>query len=158
MEIEKKFLVKYIPERLKDHEKFVIKQGYITTDPVLRLRQSNDQYLFGFKNNVGDDNLVRDEYEAPLSKEQFEYLWTMVQGFIINKTRYLVPLENGLVAELDIYHEKLEGLYTVEVEFDDVESAHNFVPPDWFGDDVTPDKRYSNSSLSMHNGIVKTAT
>ena len=36
----------------------------------------------------------------------------------------------------------------VEVEFESVEQANSFVPPEWFGDDVTNDKRYHNSYLS----------
>jgi len=36
----------------------------------------------------------------------------------------------------------------VEVEFDSDDAADDFEPPDWFGDEVTEDNRYTNSSLA----------
>ena len=35
-----------------------------------------------------------------------------------------------------------------EVEFQDEDSANAFVPPDWFGEDVTFSSKYHNSTLS----------
>jgi CYTH domain-containing protein len=42
----------------------------------------------------------------------------------------------------------------VEVEFPDEKTALLFTPPDWFGQEVTQDKRYTNGSLSKF-GIPK---
>ena len=53
-----------------------------------------------------------------------------------------------LTAELDVFHGALSGLWLVEVEFPDEESAARFLPPVWFGPEVTQDARYQNSSLS----------
>ena len=50
--------------------------------------------------------------------------------------------------ELDVYHGRLEGLLTAEVEFDAVAAASAFVPPDWLGRDVTDDPRYKNKKLA----------
>ena len=47
-----------------------------------------------------------------------------------------------------IDHDRHEGLVVAEVEFDDEESALNFTRPDWLGDDVTGDPRYSNQLLA----------
>ena len=43
---------------------------------------------------------------------------------------------------------KFEGLMLAEVEFPDQESADAFVPPDWFGREVTFTGEYQNSRLS----------
>ena len=42
----------------------------------------------------------------------------------------------------------LRALWNAEVEFDSVEEADEYVPPHWFGEEVTMDKRYSNAHLS----------
>ena len=70
------------------------------------------------------------------------------------KKRYLVPLEQGLTAEVDLYEGSLSGLMTTEVEFPSLEAAEQFVPPEWFGRDVSGEKAYKNTSLSL-NGMPK---
>ena len=67
---------------------------------------------------------------------------------LIKKTRYLVPLAGGLTAELDVFEGLLTGLVFVEVEFPDELSSNEFVPPAWFGKDLSGDKRFSNYHLS----------
>ena len=39
-------------------------------------------------------------------------------------------------------------LVLAEVEFESEEEANAFVPPQWFGEDVTFDGRYHNSYMS----------
>ena len=63
------------------------------------------------------------------------------------KTRSEIPL-GKCVVEIDVYHDRHEGLIVAEVEFDDAEAARNFQPPDWLGDDVTGDPRFSNQLLA----------
>jgi CYTH domain-containing protein len=45
----------------------------------------------------------------------------------------------------------------VEVGFADLDDAHAFTPPDWFGADVTENKRYKNSAFASA-GILPSAT
>lgn len=151
MEIERKFLVNEIPANLHKYEKEEIIQGYISIDPTIRLRKSNDEYNLTFKSK---GHLKREEMEFPLTKEQFENLWSKVESSTINKSRYNIPLENDLIAELDIYHEGLDGLLTVEVEFVSEKDSERFIPPQWFGKDVTHDSRYKNSNIAVY-GIPK---
>lgn len=60
----------------------------------------------------------------------------------------MIPIENDLIAELDIYSNQLEGLSTVEVEFPSLEVATNFQAPEWFGIDITSNKSYKNKNLA----------
>jgi len=147
MEIEKKFLVATLPNDLSTYPKAEITQAYISTDPVVRLRKSNDNYFLTIKTS---GHLKREEINLPLTPEQFQGLWSKVEPIVISKTRYFLPLENDLTAELDIYHEELDGLFTVEVEFDSVKDAEKFIPPAWFGKDVTRENRYKNNNLSLY--------
>ena len=151
IEIERKFLVKEIPSNLDKYERIDMTQGYLNTNPVVRIRKENDDYVLTYK---GSGLLSRSEYNLPLNKESFEHLLKKCDGIIISKSRYKIPLENGLVAELDVFKGDLHSLVLVEVEFKSVEDANAFIPPSWFGADVTTDNRYHNSYISKY-GLLK---
>ena len=143
METERKFLVKEIPDLTNTAYK-EISQIYISYDPEIRIRKSDNNYFITKKS---DGTLVREEYEEEISKNTFDILSSLNKGRIVNKTRYLVYI-NGNVGELDIYHDELYGLVTLEVEFSDLEESNNFVVPSWVSEEVTYDKRYKNRKLS----------
>lgn len=151
IEIERKFLVKKIPDNLDTYERIDMIQGYLNTAPVVRVRKENDDYVLTYK---GSGLLSHSEYNLPLNKEAFEHLLKKCDGIIISKSRYKIPIENNLTAELDIFKGDLDSLKLVEVEFDSVEEANNFTPPEWFGEDVTTDGRYHNSYISKY-GLLK---
>ena len=146
-EIERKFLVKYLPPHYHTYPSIQMQQGYLSTSPVLRIRQENDTYLITYK-SAGF--LKKREENLPLTKEGFLHLLPKCDGIIIHKVRYQIPLGDGLVAELDIFDGEHKGLMLVEVEFDNLESANAFLPPDWFGQEVTKVENYHNSYLSTH--------
>ncbi len=150
-EIERKFFVKNLPKNLDKYKSYKIEQAYISVFPTLRLRRRDDEYIFTFK---GEGDIKKTEFEYKLSKEEFDNLWKKVESKKIEKTRYIIPLDDNLTAELDIYHGELKGFMNVEVEFKSIEDAQKFNPPDWFGKDISSDRRYSNSQLSI-NGIPK---
>lgn len=146
-EIERKFLVRKLPEDLAAHPSTQISQGYlVSTDDGLqvRLRKKREQYSLTYKKGLGQ---VREEREVTLTEEQFATLWPATEGKRLVKTRYDIPLGDRVV-EIDIYGGKHDGLIVAEVEFDDEASAIDFRPPDWLGDDVTGDPRYSNQLLA----------
>lgn len=146
-EIERKFLVRKLPADLTSYPSNEIAQGYLVSlDDGLqvRLRKSGERYSLTFKRGAGH---VREEREVELTRMQFEALWPATEGKRLVKTRYEIPFGNRLV-EIDAYHERHQGLVVAEVEFDEEEAAKNFLPPDWLGDDVTGDPRYSNQLLA----------
>ena len=94
--------------------------------------------------------LAREEYNLPLTKDAYEHLLSKADGIIITKTRYKKPISGtGLVIELDVFSGTYKGLMLAEVEFPDIEAAEHFVPPSWFGEDVTFSGKYQNSRLSQ---------
>lgn len=145
MEIERKYLVKFLPDKLEEYEQKRISQGYICTNPVVRIRRSNDDYFLTYKSR---GLMAREEYEMPLTAEAFEHMLPKIDGILIDKIRYMIPLDEKHVAELDIFQGTLAPLRLVEVEFESIEEANVFVPPAWFGDDVTDSGEYHNSNLS----------
>ena len=156
MEIEKKFLVKVLPDSLDKYSKKDIEQGYLCHSPVVRIRRSNDKYILTYK-SMPDENSsdvkVCNEVEVPLTKEGYYHLRDKTDNNLIKKVRYIIPLPDGHMGELDIFDGVLKGLYFIEVEFEDEEDAKSFVPPDWFGDNVSGDKRYTNSFLSQCDNL-----
>lgn len=145
MEIERKFLVTSLPDDLEAFPYRTIEQGYLCTDPVIRIRRDNNKYELTYKSK---GFMSRQEYNLPLTEESYSHLLSKVDGRLIRKTRYMIPLENSLTIELDIFDGDLAPLILAEVEFQDEASALSFTPPAWFGEDVTFSGKYHNSSLS----------
>lgn len=146
MEIERKFLVKSFPFDLEDFPSHDILQCYISTDPVIRIRKSDNTYFLTVK---GEGAFQREEFEIEIKKESFDKLYEKKEGHVIQKKRYDIPLKKGDIAQCDVYCGPLKGLITAEVEFPTVKKAKKFTPPCWFDKEVTMDNRYKNSSLSI---------
>ncbi|MBO4592146.1 MAG: CYTH domain-containing protein [Eubacterium sp.] len=145
MEIERKFLLKYLPENLESYEHHTIVQGYVNTEPVVRIRQYDENYILTIK-SLG--LMERIEIEKELTEKEFKELSTMVKGNVISKVRYKIPY-NEYTIELDIFKEEFEGLIMAEVEFPDKEKAESFVAPDFMSVDVTDDPKFHNSQMSV---------
>ncbi|MCI9339963.1 MAG: CYTH domain-containing protein [Dorea sp.] len=145
MEIERKYLIHQLPEALDSYPCRMIEQGYLNTDPVIRIRKDNDSYELTYKSK---GLLARQEYNLPLTANAYAHLLTKIDGRLIKKKRYMIPLDSGLTAELDIFEDGLAPLKLVEVEFPTLEAAGSFIPPSWFAEDVTYSSEYHNSNLS----------
>lgn len=146
-EIERKFLVRELPQNLAGFPHVQIDQGYLAIAPdgvQVRLRKAGAKHSLTYKRNRGG---AREEREVELTREQFEVLWPGTAGKRLTKTRYDVPL-GALMVEIDLYTGRHEGVIVAEVEFVDEESAREFQPPGWLGDDVSRDPRYSNQLLA----------
>lgn len=148
MEIERKYLIKSLPENLGQYPCKHIEQGYLNTDPVVRIRRSDDKYTLTYK---GKGLMVREEYNLPLNPESFAHLKEKIDGILIKKCRYLIPYAEKYTIELDVFEEELAPLTLAEVEFETEEEANAFVPPEWFGEDVTFSTKYHNSTLSQRS-------
>lgn len=152
MEIEKKFAVIKIPDNLEEYEMEEIEQGYLCIKPTVRIRKSNNEYTLNYKwkqkgieEKVAIQNI---EYTMPLTKENYELLLNKVENNLIKKDRYKIPINDGLIVELDVFHGNLEGLVFAEVEFPSVEVAEKFDKPKWLGKDISFNKRFDNTLLS----------
>lgn len=147
MEIERKFLVKEMPN-LQGLKFDKIKQGYFSIKPEKRVRKKGDIYILTEK---GEGDLIREEKEIEIDQKTGEMYFEMSKTYIIEKTRYYIP--NGkYTIELDIYEGRHKGLIVAEVEFPTEEEAHSFEVPKWFGEDITKDKSYKNMMLALNKG------
>ena len=146
MEIARKYLISCLPENLDSYSSHKIEQGYLCTQPVVRIRRQDDSYILTYKSK---GLMVREEYNLPLTREAYLHLKAKAEGTIISKTRYKIPLTDVLTIDLDVFDAPFEGLVLAEVEFPDEKMANDFIPPDWFGEDVTFSPAYHNSTLSQ---------
>ena len=153
-EIERKFLVETPPDDLDARPHREIVQGYlaIASDGTeVRLRRKGHKH---FQTVKSGGTRTRAEHEVELTRDQFEALWPATEGRRVEKVRYEIHDGSDLI-ELDVYHGRLAGLITAEVEFSSESQCKNFVPPPWFGKELTDDPRYKNKNLAQH-GLPKT--
>ena len=160
MEIERKFLIEKLPVDLDKYPFLHIEQAYLNVNPVVRVRKENDNYYMTYK---GSGMMAREESNLALNEEAYYHLRDKADGNIISKKRYLIPLEHpgfhegfptppkdySLTIELDVFDPPFAPLVMAEVEFWNRAAAESFLPPEWFGEEVTYRKEYHNSYMAM---------
>lgn len=152
LEIERKFLVQSDAFIAQASTRVEMRQGYLNTDPyrVVRVRLSRDldsdqrQAYLTIKGKSLDNGLSRVEWEQSVDYHEGEQLLGLCLPYPIEKTRYLVPFE-GWIFEVDVFHGQNQGLIVAEVELP--ERTTQFQRPDWLGDEVTSEGKYTNASL-----------
>lgn len=148
-ETERKFLVlsdAFKAQAIASHH---IKQGYIARDNgnSVRVRIKDNTGILTIKGPSADD-ISRTEWEIEIPLADAEALLKLCHGGIIDKTRYIVPEASGRVFEVDEFYGDNEGLVMAEIELENASDA--FEKPSWLGQEVTGDRHYYNSYLSMH--------
>ena len=147
-EIERKFLV---AGDFKAHAcaRHRIVQGYMCADAkrTVRVRISDDKGYITVKGRSNDGGLSRFEWEKEISVYEAEALLSLCEPGVIDKVRYIVNVGTH-VFEVDEFHGDNEGLLLAEVELSSVDE--DFERPQWLGEEVTGDRRYYNSYLSVH--------
>lgn len=92
MEIERKYLISSVPFDLSSYPCRKIEQGYLSTAPVVRIRRDNNDYILTYKSK---GMMIREEYNLPLTKESYEHLKEKIDGRLITKKRYVIPLKDS---------------------------------------------------------------
>ncbi len=144
-EIEKKYLVRELPKELDSYPHYDIEQGYLCTNPVIRVRKTDTDYILTYKSS---GLMMREEYEHPLTCDGYDHLIKKADGTVISKTRYLIRENSGYLIELDIFHKDLTGIVLAEVEFTSIDHAKEYIPPAWFAEEVTDNICFHNSRIS----------
>lgn len=145
METEKKYLIPDVPNTAMIPDPIKIEQHYlaVTEDREVRIRRTNEpKYTQEVKIGKGQD---RRDPGTEITRAQYEDLKKGSMGSV-RKARREIPWHTYKI-ELDIYEGDLEGLVVAEIEFDD-EVPENFLPPVWFGEEITEDERYKNKWLA----------
>jgi adenylate cyclase len=151
-EIERKFLVKEsIQTVLQQLEPKAIRQGYIMDGPdgkTVRVRTKGSKGFLTIKGKTTGISRAEFEYEIPL--EEARVLLDQFCGLTLSKDRYAVEA-GGKTWDVDVFHDKLEGLIVAEIELETEDEA--FELPEWAGREVSDDVRYYNVQLIKANSI-----
>ena len=179
-EVEAKFRLAGLPQIDEGNKGKEIKQGYLDfkNDDMIKIEVENlfgdidlsgikearirakgsgenAKYFFTLKS---DGTLLRDEFEEGIDSDKFEQLWPRASLGRVSKIRREIDLGDGLTAEVDEYKDNLEGLYTLEVEFDPevtplltVQAKVTSFDPS--AEDVTELKSYKNREMALKRNL-----
>lgn len=145
MEIERKWLTDGWPQGLEEQRRILMRQGYITTRPTVRIRSeaSGDvtEYVLCFKGAAGPDGLAREEIETNIDLELFAKLEAFVGRPLIEKEQRRYALPGGLTLEVNQVDRGQPGeFFYAEVEFPTKEAALAWQPGElgeYLSDEVT---------------------
>ncbi len=145
MEIERKWLTDGWPQGLEEQRRILMRQGYITTRPTVRIRSeaSGDvtEYVLCFKGAAGPDGLAREEIETNIAPELFAKLEAFIGRPLIEKEQRRYALPGGLTLEVNQVDRGRPGeFFYAEVEFPTREAALAWQPGElgeYLSDEVT---------------------
>ena len=145
IETERKFLVKGEFRHLST-KTIKITQSYLSIDnnKTIRVRLSDNSAYLGVKSRTSDHSISRNEWEYKIPLEDATEMMNYCLPGKIVKTRYLVPHGKHNI-EVDVFHEKNDGLIIAEIEFSSEKEA--FEKPEWLGTEVTGMAEYFNCNL-----------
>ena len=150
IETERKFLVKDDSYKKDIQKSYEISQGYIARDGgnTVRVRIRDNQGFLTIKGRTSEDGLSRPEWEMESPYNDAVELLKMCKSGLIQKTRNIIPIGNGLKWEVDEFKGDNSQLTVAEVELPSPDAE--YPRPGWLGTEVTGVKEFTNSYLSMH--------
>lgn len=145
-EIEHKYLVHaerwkdVVPERSEQ-----VTQAYLHSEPgkTIRVRTMGDKGFITIKGKTVNASRPEFEYEIPLDDAN-----ELIRNFttnLIEKIRHFVMHEN-MLWEVDEFKGLNAGLWIAEIELS--HETETYALPDWVKENVTGEKKYSNSKLA----------
>ena len=149
-EIERKFLVVGEFRNLATSSTHIA-QGYIASGNgrTVRVRIRDDKGYLTIKGPSDKVGLTRFEWEKEISLQEAEALMKICEPGIIEKTRWLVPSEDGRHTwEVDVFEGDNEGLIMAEIELTSEDDT--FKKPHFIGQEVTGDRRFYNSHMRRY--------
>jgi len=149
LEIERKFIVRDDSWFGNKFESITeIEQVYLTFDPCVRIRISDDlQQAKMCCKTPTSDPMVRQEIEFGID---YDYARRIVNTFngkqTIFKERFVIIVD-GKKWEIDKFLDKNAGLVIAEIELE--HPLEEIILPDWVGSEVTDDPRFLNVNLAQ---------
>jgi len=136
IEMERVFLIRKLPNKLKECRKITIRVGdFFEPNKVdaLKIKQIGDNFFLVKKEGKSTYNQI--EHNISIKKQEFEILWkATIQNH--KKIRYLYPIGEK-ICEIDFYQDRLKGYVRLEVEFKTEKEMKEFKVPAWFGQEIT---------------------
>ena len=146
-EIERKFLIKSLPEGMSGT---TMRQGYLQPEKerAVRVRtvekDGSKKGVLTIKGMGSSSGMSRYEFETEIPVTDADHLLSLCDQPLIEKTRYKYD-HGGLVWEVDEFHGVNDGLVVAEVELESEEQT--FDKPGCIGEEVTGQTKYYNMML-----------
>lgn len=148
LEIERRFLVKNNAWQQANNTGLHFTQGYvsISDDRTVRVRIANNEAKLNIK--VAINAISRHEFEYSIPIDDANELLKHACLWILEKQRYIIPYQSNFF-EVDVFLGENAGLILAEIELPSEDTP--FDQPDWLGEEVTHDPRFTTAYLSQHS-------
>ena len=146
VEIERRFLVKNEAWRGLVTPKLLY-QGYLSVEKerTMRVRIVGDEAWVTIKGYISD--VSRHEFEYAIPVQDALTILEQMCPFKMKKHRYCIEYQ-GHVFEVDEYFGDNAPLVVAEIELPTEDTE--FARPEWLGEEITLDGRFTNAYLSQH--------
>lgn len=154
LEIERRFRINDLPVDLDILKMYMIEQQYLVTGmEKVRIRKTTDTQSSSYELTVKHGNgMAKEENSLEISSATYQELAKLSKYKPLEKVRYEVDYYGNKVEIDRFFHDA--NLIIAEVEFKTEQMANDFVPPDWFGQEITRKSIYNNHSLwKSLNGV-----
>lgn len=151
-EIERRFWLDQLPKKKYSDEQEIV-QGYYTDQKNTnsRIRKCKTTKSTTYTQTIKHGKwLVREEIETKITAQAWKKLRPAAEKTSLTKTRYILKHQKHEI-EINVFHDDLEGLILVEVEFESKKEADTFKVPERFGVELT-NNEYSTSYYLAKNG------
>ncbi|MEY9979462.1 CYTH domain-containing protein [Lysinibacillus sp. RC79] len=146
-EIERKFLIVELPKGMSPFETKKVYQNYLTVHGMeeVRIRKQVEggieKFDMSYKSGSG---MIRNEIKFNISKEAFVDLDILALKPGVEKYRRFFDYKgHDLMIDIFVNPE----LVVAEIEFESEQQAKEFIPPSWFGEEVTHSKEYKTKNI-----------
>ncbi|AUZ06250.2 hypothetical protein ADP71_30550 [Vitreoscilla sp. C1] len=146
VEIERRFLVKNDAWRGQVEPKLLY-QAYLSVEKerTMRVRVVGDEAWLTLKGYISD--VSRHEFEYPIPLQDALSIIDNMCPFKMKKHRYCIDF-GGHTFEVDEYFGDNAPLVVAEIELPSEDTE--FERPEWLGEEITHDGRFTNAYLSQH--------
>lgn len=147
IEIERRFLLQNDTWRSHASAPLLLKQGYLSVEKerTIRVRIVGEQAWLTLKGYITD--ATRSEFEYPIPLADAEVMMATMCPFKMEKHRYIIN-HQGFTFEIDEFFGENAPLIIAELELPSEDTP--YPTPDWLGEEITADGRFTNAYLSKH--------
>lgn len=149
IELEKTYLIKYIPEDLNSFPFKTITDRYIPVNsahPKLRFRNNDGRHTLTKKYPVNDGDASSQIEETIILNDEEAKEIEKINSKIVSKKRFYYHYQD-MPFEIDVFLDKLEGLILVDAEFESEEEKNKFVTPEFCLADVTQETDFAGGII-----------
>ncbi|HFC8518359.1 CYTH domain-containing protein [Neisseria weaveri] len=147
VEIERRFLLENDTWRSQAGAPRLMSQGYLSVEKerTIRVRIVGNQAWLTLKGYISDVSRSEFEYEIPV--EHARQMMETMCPFKLEKRRYEIEYK-GFLFEIDEYFGDNAPLVVAELELPSEHTA--FEKPEWLGEEITSNGKFTNAYLSKH--------